>query len=106
MAKKKRKLSAKQLEHKKYLRSPEWKTLKERYYSSKLIQVCYVCEKDALKLDLHHRTYDRWAAERLTDLVPVHRKCHKQIHRLHRKHRATLTLWQATTLARDNFRKR
>lgn len=101
----KRKLSQKQKDHRAYLRSAEWKSTKERYYSSKLIQVCYVCEKGG-KLDLHHRTYERWGKERLTDLVPVHRNCHKKIHRLHNKNKKTMTLWEATTLARTNYREK
>lgn len=102
----KKKISKKQAEHRKYLKSKEWKNVRERYYSSKLIQVCYVCEKNSVRLDLHHRTYDRWGKERLTDLTPVHRKCHNQIHKLHRKYRKTITLWEATSLARNNFRKK
>lgn len=101
-----RKMSQKQKDHRAYLRSAEWKKTKERYFKSKLIQVCYVCEKATGKLDLHHRTYERWGNERLTDLTPVHRTCHKKIHRLYSKNKKTMTIWEATTLARTNYRKK
>ncbi len=95
-----RKKSAKQIEHARYLHSKEWKLVRERYWSSKLPKTCYVCGSSRLPMDLHHRTYDRHGHERLTDLVPVHRKCHKSIHRYHRSNR-NLSLWEATAAMKN-----
>lgn len=61
-----------------YLRSPEFKELKERYRGSGLPQKCVVC-KDP-NVDLHHRTYARLGEERLTDLIPLCRHHHDQLH--------------------------
>lgn len=94
-----RKLSPKQKAHRAYLRSPEWEAVRERYWSSKLPKICFVCLDPELPMDLHHRTYERFGKERLTDLVPVHRKCHKKIHRFHRKNRS-MSLWDATAEVR------
>lgn len=94
-----RKLSPKQKAHRKYLASAEWKAKRARYWASKLPKECYVCRKINLPMDLHHRTYERFENERLTDLVPVHRKCHKKIHRYHNKNRH-LSLWDATAEVR------
>lgn len=98
MAKKK---TAKQKAYTKYIKSKQWKELRERWWASKLSKDCYVCRGLELPMDLHHRTYERFGHEYLKDLVPVHRKCHKKIHAYHRKH-PSLTLWEATKAVRDN----
>ena len=95
MARKKKRLTPRQRAHAAYLRSPHWKELRKRWWASKYPKECYVCLGPNLPMDLHHRTYERYGCERLTDLVPVHKGCHRKIHNYHRKHRK-LTLWEAT----------
>lgn len=83
------------------MQSREWAIFKARYWSSKLSKDCYICKKKNLgKLELHHKTYDRFGEERLTDVVPVHRSCHKKIHNYHRKHR-NLTITEATLKVKE-----
>ena len=63
-----------------YLRSPHWQEVRRRYWASKLPKCCVVCRRNDVPLDLHHRTYKRIGKERLTDLVPLCRRCHKETH--------------------------
>jgi len=68
-----------------YIRSPAWRATRERYWQSKLPHECYCCGAARRPgMHLHHRTYKRLGAERLTDLVPVCPDCHDAVHRLHR----------------------
>ncbi len=46
---------------------------------------CYCCGNKN-DLDLHHITYARIFKEEFDDVVPVCRRCHDKIHRLHKKH--------------------
>ena len=65
--------------YKEYLKSGEWKFLKDR----KLKQVNYTCEGCGEKhrvLDLHHRTYERIGMELLSDLQVLCRECHDIVH--------------------------
>lgn len=61
-----------------YVRSDAWAAVKARYRKSKLPQKCVVCQSAVV--DIHHKTYDRLGAERLTDLVPLCRKHHDRVH--------------------------
>lgn len=72
-----------------YLRSTHWVNKRAEYRASDMPQACVVC--GAKRVDLHHRTYDRIGAERLTDLVPLCREHHGEAHRLRRKHHHTDT---------------
>jgi hypothetical protein len=42
------------------------------------------------RLHVHHRTYERFTCERISDLVTVCESCHALIHDLHRKKRGSL----------------
>lgn len=79
-----------------YIRSDHWLAVKKRYRASKLPQTCLAC--GGTPVDLHHRTYNRLGQEWLTDLVPLCREHHNQVHnRLNRrKKRSKLGLWGAT----------
>ncbi len=46
--------------------------------------VCAACGGpwDPRRGDLHHRDYRRLGTETFTDLVPLHRACHDQLHEL------------------------
>lgn len=60
-----------------YLRSPHWLGLRRTYRVSSLPQVCVCGDED---VQLHHLTYERVGAERLTDLTPLCRGCHALVH--------------------------
>ncbi len=62
-----------------YLDSRHWLHVKLRYSESGLPQNC-ACGKP--REALHHKTYVRLGHERLTDLEPVCRACHRERHRL------------------------
>ena len=71
-----------------YLESDHWKDMKARYRASVrpepgyreqgLPQTCIVCRD--VNVDLHHKTYQRLGEEKLTDLVPLCRNHHDQLH--------------------------
>lgn len=60
-----------------YLASDHWRELRERYRASDRPQFC---ECGSRKVSLHHLTYERLGAERLTDLIAVCRDCHRKLH--------------------------
>jgi hypothetical protein len=66
-----------------YLTSPHWRALKVQYRGSDRPQACICGETEGIHL--HHLTYDRIGAERLTDLLPLCRLCHELIHVLERR---------------------
>ncbi len=65
-----------------YLRTPEW--YRRRAVALKIAehrcQLCYSQEG----LTIHHRTYERLGAERMTDLLVLCRECHTLFHQ-HRR---------------------
>lgn len=86
-----------------YIASAAWRAVRERYWSSKLPQECYVCDAPRLPgMHLHHRTYKNLGTERLMDLVPVCPGCHEVVHQIHRTEPrfARAGLWEATKEAR------
>jgi hypothetical protein len=75
-----------------YLDSPAWSAKRREYKASGLPQTCLVCGDH--RVDLHHLTYKRVGAERLTDLAPL---CRVHHYGAHEHHRATgLSLYSAT----------
>ncbi len=71
-------LSEKYLE---YIASPQWRKKKEAFKKSKHFKNgCFVCGSN--KVDIHHKTYKRFGAERLPDLVALCRACHDTIHEM------------------------
>lgn len=62
-----------------YIKSKAWRSKRAKYKKSKLPKACVVCGEK--KVDLHHKTYARLGYERLTDLVPMCRVCHKLAHK-------------------------
>jgi 5-methylcytosine-specific restriction endonuclease McrA len=61
-----------------YRRTPEWKARRNRV----LIRAgnrCELCNTSGL-IDVHHRTYDRYADELLNDLIALCRSCHQRFH--------------------------
>lgn len=70
-------------EYHKYIRSPEWQAVRERFAASKLQKNCWGCGIAWRRgFHLHHRTYKNLGVESLHDLVPVCPECHESIHRL------------------------
>lgn len=68
-------------EYYEYMRSPAWARKRKAYFASpRTPKGCQGCGKRG-RLDLHHNTYVRFTHERLSDLVPVCRACHQEIHR-------------------------
>lgn len=83
-----------------YIRSPEWRAVRQRYRDSKLPQACLVCGE--AMVELHHRTYKNLGNERLSDLVPLCRLHHQEVHfwaKVRGKRRGSL--WGATKLVID-----
>lgn len=69
-------------EYQAYLRSEAWQVVRRRFFASKLWKGrCYACEQN-VPVDLHHRSYARLGYEKLSDLVPLCRRCHKATHEL------------------------
>jgi hypothetical protein len=62
-----------------YLQSDHWKNVKYRYWKSGLIKCCGVCGAKE-NLDLHHKSYKRIGNERLSDLIPLCRTHHYELH--------------------------
>lgn len=67
-------------DYRKYLKSPEW--------AAKRIQIivrdnrqCQHCRVGGKYLQVHHKTYDRFGAELLTDLITLCPTCHQAEHR-------------------------
>lgn len=60
-----------------YLKSPEWKALRNTILFSK--PDCQCCEKVAAH-DVHHLVYRNWVDVKISDLMPVCRSCHDYIH--------------------------
>ena len=75
-----------------YIRSSEWEQKKRKYRASRLPQGCVVC--DCHQVDLHHRSYKRLGNEYLTDLIPLCRAHHRDLHAYHREIGGDL--WRAT----------
>lgn len=84
-----------------YMRSPEWRRVRRRYFRSKLPQGCQGCGARQ-NLHLHHKTYERLGHEELTDLVPVCQVCHALIH--WEFDRATGDLWAHTEWVLERIR--
>jgi len=60
-----------------YLESPHWLKFKKAYYAKK--RFCVICTTDK-QLNLHHVTYHRLGKERQSDVLPLCRPCHVNVH--------------------------
>lgn len=61
-----------------YLRSEYWSAFNEWYNASDLPKKCTVC--GSLNYELHHIRYDRIGCEMLSDVIPLCREHHQQVH--------------------------
>jgi 5-methylcytosine-specific restriction endonuclease McrA len=90
--------------YKEYIKSPEWRRTRDRYWASKLSKECFGCGTPRHKgMHLHHRTYKNLGNERLMDLVPMCERCHQDVHDLHRSSPKwqKYGLWSATKAIRN-----
>lgn len=65
-----------------YLRSDHWRMLRQRMLarSGGICQRCQRSHRDYGFLDVHHRDYRRFGAEREADLIVLCRECHISEH--------------------------
>lgn len=92
------------MSYKKYLVSPHWADVKQRFFKSKLVKrnsleilICTFCSRHDLPLHLHHKTYNSIGKEKLWQLVLVCELCHALIHSIADKQK--LSIWTATKRA-------
>jgi hypothetical protein len=64
--------------YREYLDSSYWQTVSERYRASDRWQHCAVCGQ--VPFQLHHRTYKHLGREPLSDLMPLCRSHHAELH--------------------------
>jgi ssDNA-binding Zn-finger/Zn-ribbon topoisomerase 1 len=62
-----------------YLKSSAWedKRIDALNYAEYKCQICY---RNDIPLHVHHRTYERFKQERISDLVVLCRDCHAKFH--------------------------
>lgn len=71
------------MDYHKYIKSNAWRAKKHRFYKSKQCKgKCWCCgiPRSRTRISIHHVTYKRLGAERLTDLIEVCPDCHTAIH--------------------------
>lgn len=69
-------------EYRNYLRSQEWRNLRQSYLNSGMSCNCFCCHAPwNNSFVFHHCTYQRLGNERLSDIRPVCRTCHGDIHK-------------------------
>jgi 5-methylcytosine-specific restriction endonuclease McrA len=57
----------------------EWAILKKQVHRRDGYR-CRLCGRDDIQLNVHHRTYETYAEERLEDLITLCRPCHEHFH--------------------------
>ncbi len=73
--------------YKEYLQSDHWRTFRKQYFLERNSKGCEFCKAN-VPLDLHHRTYARVGREKSSDVIPLCRSCHDEVHDLQRNHGA------------------
>jgi hypothetical protein len=66
--------------YKDYLKSSEWQERRIRHLKSAGFR-CQVCNNGGIRLDVHHRTYERRGEEFFKDLIVLCENCHELFHR-------------------------
>lgn len=66
-------------EYKSYLQSESWQ-IKREFALEKADHRCQICN-NTKRLDVHHRTYERFGNEDLSDLTVLCRNCHELYHK-------------------------
>lgn len=80
-----------------YLQSVHWQNLRASWEPRRTRNkkpVCEFCLAGHLRLDLHHKTYNRLGEELPRDLVLICEKCHARTHRWFDKGKRSL--WSTT----------
>jgi phage terminase large subunit GpA-like protein len=102
------------IDYNEYIQSSAWQKKRKQFFESRMWNtyphgkvakkfVCYCCGSDE-RLDLHHRTYKRFGNERIsTDLIPVCRTCHTEIHK---KQKSGTQLWKATKRTKKKIQRK
>ncbi len=86
-----------------YLQSRHWQEFRRRYRESRFPQVCKECGNE--NYQLHHLTYANLGHEELTDVSPLCRKCHRNLH-LERQGKAVGNEFLQKKLTKKNSTKR
>jgi hypothetical protein len=66
-------------EYKRYLQSPQWKRLRRLAISS-VDGFCQRCKQPKKDLEVHHKNYNNFGNEDLSDLEVLCKSCHELIH--------------------------
>ena len=72
-------LQAHNLSYAAYLKTPHWRELRQRKVAAE--KECYICGATS-GLEVHHMSYKRVGAERLSDLCLLCGACHEAVHKL------------------------
>jgi len=62
-----------------YKRTRRWAVIRE-WAVERAEHRCQLCNSASKKLDVHHRTYDRYGMEKAADLVVLCGRCHSKFH--------------------------
>lgn len=73
-------------EYREYLNTAHWKQVRNDIYKKRK-KICYCCQKEINRLEVHHKTYERIGKERRGDLVLVCPACHEEIHQIYQKNK-------------------
>ena len=68
--------------YQRYLHTNYWKNLRAKYLETPLIKKCIICGNP--NFELHHLSYKNLGKESSSDLVPVCRGCHQNIHNIYK----------------------
>lgn len=72
-----------------YMQSPEWADFRNRWFTqTNFPKQCVACNVTT-GLELHHVTYERLGFERMNDVVPLCRRCHKEFHERFTSHQCS-----------------
>lgn len=67
-----------------YIKGPRWAAKREAYFNA-FGKYCRACLTTYGPIQLHHMTYDRLGRERMSDLIALCTKCHREVESLYRK---------------------
>lgn len=62
-----------------YLQSPHWYKFRS-YILNRHDGKCELCKRSAIRLDIHHRSYENLFIEKRKDVLIICRDCHSKIH--------------------------
>lgn len=68
----------------KYINGPRWAAKREAWFNA-FGKFCRACGTTYGPIQLHHMTYDRLGRERMSDLIALCSKCHREVEALYRR---------------------